>query len=306
MESVNFVVLGDQNIASNLGRKSTETDLTFYSKKESDVIRTWVVPNGFPEKIQPLFQAIGLGEFAILHIAELDRFAGEQIVALDSLEKNTGILSHSHQVDEDTLNAMIKGTVIAGYANTEYGKIREEIGKIKPVSVSGKTRIVIDHCFDVKGVGTVVLGKVVSGMVRQYDNLKLFPSGVDVMIKSIQMHDEPVKQAASPARVGLSLRGVRPDQVTRGDILGEDDSVFVTSEISLEFAKTPYYKKDITKDQTCMVNVGLKTVSGRIMSTSNMKVRLDKPVAWSDGDIGTVLSPESASIRMAGSGKIRS
>ena len=95
--SINFVVLGDQGIANNFGKKGTETDLTLYDKKESNVIRTWVVPNGFPEKIQPLFQAINLSEFAILHVTSLDKFAGEQIVALDVLGKEIGILSHSHQ-----------------------------------------------------------------------------------------------------------------------------------------------------------------------------------------------------------------
>ena len=54
MRSINFVVLGEQTIANDFGKKGTTTDLTLYDKKESDIIRTWIVPNGFPEKIQPL------------------------------------------------------------------------------------------------------------------------------------------------------------------------------------------------------------------------------------------------------------
>ena len=61
--------------------------------------------------------------------------------------------------------------------------------------------MVVDHCFDVKGVGTVILGKVINGKVKQYDNLKLYPAGIDVMIKSIQMHDDPVNESVTPARV---------------------------------------------------------------------------------------------------------
>ena len=57
MRSINFVVLGEQTIANDFGKKGTVTDLTVYDRKESDIIRTWVVPNGFPEKIQPLLQA---------------------------------------------------------------------------------------------------------------------------------------------------------------------------------------------------------------------------------------------------------
>lgn len=50
-----------------------------------------------------------------------------------------------------------------------------------------------------KGVGTVVLGKVTQGKVKIYDTLKLMPKGADVMIKSIQIHDDPVDEAASSA-----------------------------------------------------------------------------------------------------------
>ena len=51
MKSVNFVILGDYSIANDFGKKGTSTDLTLYDKKESDIIRTWIAPNGFPEKI---------------------------------------------------------------------------------------------------------------------------------------------------------------------------------------------------------------------------------------------------------------
>ena len=51
----------------------------------------------------------------------------------------------------------------------------------------------------------MVLGKVESGMIKQYDELTLLPSGSKVMIKSIQMHDDPATVANSPATVdGIS------------------------------------------------------------------------------------------------------
>src|SRR3989304_6115624 len=142
IKSVNFVVLGEQSIANDFGTKGTSTDMTLFDKKESDIIRTWITPNGFPDKIHPLFQAINQPE---------------------------------------------------------------------PITKEGKTKTVIDQCFDVKGVSTVVLGKVTQGKVKQYDNLKLFPNGADVMIKSIQMHDDPVEEATSPARVGLPVTGITVD-----------------------------------------------------------------------------------------------
>ena len=96
MRSINFVMLGEQKIANDFGKKGTTTDLTLYDKKESDIIRTGNVPNGFPEKIQPLLQAINIAEYVIFYVASLDRYVGEQIVALDMLGKNDGIITVSY------------------------------------------------------------------------------------------------------------------------------------------------------------------------------------------------------------------
>ena len=39
VKSVNFVVLGEQSIANDFGKKGTSTDMTLFDKKESDIIR---------------------------------------------------------------------------------------------------------------------------------------------------------------------------------------------------------------------------------------------------------------------------
>jgi selenocysteine-specific translation elongation factor len=305
VKSVNFVVLGDQNVATLLGKKGTATDMTMYDKKEADIIRTYTFPNGFPEKIQPLLQTIGMAEYVIFHVVKLDKFTGEQIVALDSLKKSTGVLSHSYDVDENTLNLMIKNTVLAGYTRAEQDKIKEISDKFEQIAINGNTRVIIDHCFDVKGVGTVILGKVERGKIKQYDNLKLLPAGIDVMIKSIQMHDEPVGEAESPARVGLAVKGVTPDQVGRGDVLCIQSDERVGIEIEIDFAKSPFYKGDIAQNQMCLVNIGLQIKPAKFQSISPLKLILDKPAVFNKGDIAVILKPESQTIRILGSGTIR-
>jgi len=304
VQSVNFVVLGEQTIANDFGKKGTSTDLTLYDKKESEIIRTWIVPNGFPDKIQPLFQAINLAEYVIFYVGSLDKFTGEQIIALDMLKRKYGIISHTYEVDENRLNAMIKGTVLEKYRHAMSPEIKQEINKLQPISKEGKTKIVIDHCFDVKGVGTVVLGKVTQGKVKQYDNLKLFPSGVDVMIKSIQMHDDPVKEAISPARVGLSVKGIKVDEITRGDYLCENVTQNVQTEIELDFTQNPFYKGTISENQMCLVSVGMQIKAGKFKSIKPLVIQLDKPVVCDKNDICIILKPESTSVRILGSGPI--
>jgi len=304
VESINFVVLGKQDIASEFGKKGTETDLTLFDRKESDVIKTWVVPTGFPEKIQPLFQAINLAEYVIFHVDKLDKFTGEQIIALDSLKKEKGILSHTFDVDETKLNLMIKGTVVENYVQVDQDKIKEEMDKFKPLSNESQSEMVIDHCFDVKGVGTVILGKVTCGKIKQYDNLKLYPEGIDVLIKSIQMHDDPVSESICPARVGLAVKGVKPDDVSRGDVISEKDAVTVNSTITLDFVKSQFYKGDIAENQGCLVSVGLQIKAAKFVSITPLKLQFEKTIVYKPGDIAVILKPESNTIRILGNGAI--
>jgi len=304
-KSINFVVLGKQDIASDFGKKGTVTDLSLYDRKESEIIKTWVTPSGFPDKIQPLFQAINLAEFVIFYVDRLDKFIGEQIIALDVLKKDRGILSHTFDVDESKLSSMIKGTVVEKYLKVSQDKIKEEMDKIEPISVDGKSQMVIDHCFDVKGVGTVILGKVTSGKIKQYDNLKLYPSGMDILIRSIQMHDDPVAESTCPARVGLAVKGVKPDDVGRGDVICQEGAVEIKSEIELDFIKNPFYKGDIAENQGCLVNIGLQIKAAKFSSLSPLKLAFEKSVVCNTGDIAVILKPESPTIRILGSGKIK-
>ena len=305
MPSVNFTLLGEESIGKDFGKKGTATDLTIYDKQESEFIRTWTAPTGFPEKIQPLFQAINMGEYVIFYVTKLDKFTGEQIVALDSLKKTQGILCHSYDVDRVKLLSMIKGTVVEQYKLVEFTELKKEMDSLEPVSKDGKTKIVIDHCFDVKGVGTVILGKVTQGKVKAYDNLQLLPKGADVLIKSIQMHDDPATEAVSPARVGLSLKGAKPDEINRGDILCEDSSAYqIKSETELDFKKNPFYKGEISENQMCLVSIDMQVKAAKFVSSNPVNLRLDKPAIF-DNDICVILKPDSENIRVLGSGTVR-
>ncbi|MBI4177601.1 MAG: elongation factor Tu [Candidatus Aenigmarchaeota archaeon] len=304
MVSINYTFLGGEAVVREWGKKGTSSDITIYDKKESDVVRTWTLPTGFPDKIQPLFQAIQLGEYVIFYVTKLDKFTGEQIIALDVLGKDKGLLCHSYDVDRSQLSTMIKGTIVEKYKLVEAGDLKKEMESLPAVSKDGDAKVVIDHAFEVKGVGVVLLGKVECGRIKTYDNVKLLPSGKDVMIKSIQMHDDDVKEAAAPARVGLAVKGVNADDVQRGDVLCNSGNVKVSQEIVLDYKQNRYFKEDVKEGQTFVVNVEMQMKTAKIVSLNPMKLQFMKPVAFELGDVAVVLRPESQGVRIAGSGRI--
>ena len=75
--------------------------------------------------------------------------------------------------------------------------------------------------FTLRGIGTVVTGTLWSGTVGEGDALRAEPAGLDVRVRSVQVHDRPVERAAAGQRVAVALPGIERTQLRRGDALVE-------------------------------------------------------------------------------------
>ncbi len=50
------------------------------------------------------------------------------------------------------------------------------------------------------------------------------------------MHDDPVSESICPARVGLAVKGAKPDdEVGRGDVISVENNVDIKTEIEVRF-----------------------------------------------------------------------
>ncbi len=105
--------------------------------------------------------------------------------------------------------------------------------------------------------------------------------------------------------MGLSLKGVKPDEIGRGDVLYEDDTIPVRTEIELDFKKNQFYKGSFSENQMCLVSIGLQIKAAKFASVDPVKIILDKPAVCEKSDIVVILKPESETIRILGSGTIK-
>lgn len=308
MNSVNFVVLGDHAIAGELGKKGTATDLAIYDRKTAETVYTWTAPLTFPDKIQPLLQAVNMAEYAILNVAKLDKFLGEQILALDYAGMRDGFILHSYEVDREKLKGLLKNTSLSNYRFLDSAdELKQGISKVQPKPGSGPVMIPVDHAFDVKGVGTVVLGVVKQGTVKAYDELTILPQNKGVLVKSIQMHDDPVESSASPARVGLAIKGLSANDISRGDIICAQGAAQVSSgPLKTKFEKSPFFKGDLAENQMYMLSAGLQIRPVRIKQAGDvLEMTPEKPLAYVKGQVCVLLKPDSASTRIIGKGVIQ-
>lgn len=303
------MVLGEPSIASQLGKKGTATDIAIYDRKTADTVYTWTVPVTFPDKIQPLLQAVNIAEYAILNVTRLDKFLGEQVMALDSVGLSDGFVMHSYEVDREKLRTVLKGTTAANYLFVDsVDDLKQEMSKLKPKGSEGPLMIPVDHVFDVKGVGTVVLGVVKQGTVKAYDELVLLPSKKNVLVRSIQMHDDPVESSSSPARVGLAIKGAGVDDISRGDVICSPDALDVSSgTISVRFERSPFFKGELPENHTYMVSVGMqvKTAKIRLEGENTLHLVPEKPLVYAQGQTIVLLKPDGQGTRIVGKGSIQ-
>jgi selenocysteine-specific translation elongation factor len=100
------------------------------------------------------------------------------------------------------------------------------------------------------------------------------------------MHDDPVSESRSPARVGLALKGVDADNISRGDLLCSPNSSTVklttSAAVPAGFMKSPYYKGNLAENQTYIISLGLqiKPVKIKYTDTNRIEIITDKSLVF--------------------------
>jgi selenocysteine-specific translation elongation factor len=243
-----------------------------------------------------------------LNVTKLDKFFGEQIVALDMAGLKDGFIMHSYEVDREKLKSLIRNTAAANYQFVDsLDQLKQEIGKLQPKGREGAVVIPVDHAFDVKGVGTVVLGVVKQGTVKAYDELVIMPAKKNILVKSVQMHDDPVESSSSPARVGLAIKGVSAADISRGDVICAPDAVKVSSgAMQAKFEKSPFFKGDLAENQMYLASIGMQIRPVKVKQAGELlEITSEKPVAYQAGQNCILLKPDSQSIRIIGKGTLQ-
>ena len=324
MNSFNFVLLGDTTIANELGKKGTSSDITIYDRKTNDKIISYCFPNTYPEKLQPLLQSIAMSNYAIINISKLDSFLGEQLIAVDIFGIKNGFIIYGYEIDVEKVRNIMKNTGLSSFQILDsLEQLKNRIAEMESkteteketetdLEVKGdeslqppKACIVVDHVFDVKGVGTVVLGTVKQGEIKTYDELVLSPSSKTVVIKSIQMHDDPVNISKKNSRVGLAIKGASAKDISRGDVITSPGfAKIAAADFQLRFIKNPYFKEEISETQNYMMSVGLqiRTVKIKVMPDSILSISFEKPLAFVKKDLCILFKPDSKGMRIMGHG----
>ncbi len=308
MGNINVALLGERGYGKELGKKGTETDITFYNLKKGNDTVTMMEPSSYPDKLSSLFYSISLADFVVFAVSDIDAYLGEQLVAAASagIENGIFVLKNYHTPDE--IKPLINNMPFEDYRFFEDDpiKIREFLmdiaGRRKSDEDKGGT-VVIDHFFNVKGVGAVILGTVTSGSIRKHDDLDLLPLNRKVHVRSIQKHDDDFDIANRGDRVGLALKNVESGELQRGDVLTSEE-LEISRKLNLNLEKNRYWKRDIKEGMILHIGHWMQFMPARVeKSGERLELALEKPAVYKPGDSFFITHLDAGIPRVVGGGK---
>lgn len=234
----------DENLASFIGKKGSSESITFFNRKVGNDVIVMLFPSQDDEKVHALAESLLISSRIVLSTAVIDRKFGEALVAASLLDKEVLVTS------DNNVDAMLKGTGMKNYRVLP----REELLGAIAAPVSGakgggsEVRVDIDKAFPVRGIGTVALGIVTRGTVKQHDKL-YHTSGKQVMVRSLQSQDEDVTSADVGTRVGLSLKDIEESEIGKGDLL-TSAPVRRSKSITIKYRASPAAKETVMEGST--------------------------------------------------------
>jgi selenocysteine-specific translation elongation factor len=308
MRPLTVGLLGNLEYAKELGKKSTESDILLTSFKEGDALVSCILPLRYPEKPAALAYTVNSCDAAVIIVGALNKELGESILAVDASPVQQGFFVLQNYLQPEQLAPLLKGTKMEGWERTTDDKptsVRAKIASFHAKAASdGPVRVPVDHHFDVKGIGSVVLGFVTQGTPKKHDTYRLFPSKKTAQVRSIQVHDEDVEQAQPGDHVGFALKGVTNDDVDRGFVLAPEGSMEARAEkdtVRLRVTCSKFFKGGVNSDGVFYIALGMQFVPVRIKygqvvpgASGSVDALLQKGLALEKGARGVLFNLDGA------------
>ena len=304
MRHLTVGVFHDDSLGRELGKKGTLSDIAMYNRKADEEILTFMSP--VEDKLTAKSQIISTIDAAIVVFSQMTRELGETILMLDLIKVGQGIAVSTPYASRDKISAIIAQTSLKAYRLEDQDPIKllADLKDINPKRDNASpVRIVIDHSFNVKGVGEVTLGFIQAGAVKKYEKLRLLPAGKEVIVRSIQVHDEDIEHAEAGTRVGLAIKGASIDELERGSILTTSTEVGTTSKAKLSFTKTAFYRDEL-KPGLFHLTVGMQTLPVTVSDPrpESIVIESSNPIVYSASDTALLLDLNGKKTRVIGKG----
>jgi len=318
MGNLTVAVLGKLGYCSGLAKKGTSTDITLYNLKKGEDTVTLVEPTRYPDRLAPLFYACSIAKKAIVIIDELNSTLGEQLVMLQCCGVESGCFVLRNYISADKIEPLVKGTLLENYTFEADDPIKlnemllVEATQTNPFESMNMEQpsgtVPVDHAFNVKGIGAVILGVVANGVIQIHDTVNVLPGTNTTQIRSIQKHDDNFDSATEGDRVGLALKNVKVDDVDRGTVLTSDPTVKASKRVEARASLVKYWSTPLKAGMVLHLGHWMQVLNSKVEAVNDegnwrrptLKLSLEKEIVYSPGDTAVLMYLEGGKLRVAG------
>ena len=190
---------------------------------------------------------------------------------------------------------VIPVSTTSGEGLTELRQALSKLGKQIPAAEIEKPfRLSVDRSFTLKGFGTVVTGTVLSGSLRQDEEVQQFPQQRSVRIRGLQAHSQTVSEVFAGQRAALNLAGITKEEIQRGDQLAKEESLLTSYMLNASLTLLEDVSAALKNRTRIRLHLGSQEVFGRIVllegetlspgKTTLVQFRLESLVCTRHGD----------------------
>ncbi len=312
MGNLNIAMVGAPGLAAAMGKKGTVSDMTFYEVKQGADSITMIEPSKYPEKLSSLYYAVEMSEFVVLTVEALDAALGETLVMLDAAGRDKGWIVLRNYIQPEQLKPLLAGTAAEHYEfrTEDINQMRTDLVGMAAAEhrVPGEGSCgscPVDSHFNVKGVGTVVLGSVADGWFRVHDKMTVWPLQKEVVLRSIQKHDIDCEDGVKGDHVGLALKGIESDELDRGYVCSTDPALKMTKKIAGKVVMSKYWRTPLKEGMMIHVGHWMQMVPVHVDAAAGDKgadvtLTLEAEMIHKPGDRAIVMYLDAGKLRVIG------
>ena len=153
----------------------------------------------------------------------------------------------------------------------------ELLSRVPSPNTNAPVRFWVDRSFAIKGAGTVVTGTLAAGTLRVDDTLQVAGANTEVSIRSLQSHGSAASALIPVTRAAVNLRGIKVDNIARGDVLVTRDAWWHTDVI--EVAGTPGVNfTELAQEFSVHIGTATAYAHCRPLSSQFARLSLDRPL----------------------------
>ena len=180
--------------------------------------------------------------YIIVFLNKCDMVEDKELI--DLVEEEVRNLLKKYNFPGDT-TPIIRGSALQALQNPtgEYAKVIHELVESLDSYIPEPQRQIdkdflmpIEDIFSIEGRGTVVTGRIERGIAKVSDEVELVGLGDTrkIVITGIEMFNKSLDQGMAGDNAGILLRGIKKDEVERGQVLAKSGSITPHTEFESE------------------------------------------------------------------------